>query len=369
MSKKVLHLRSSGGVLGAESVVIELGKHTNEFGYQSFIGALKNRDDPFPEFIKVAQESKIETVIFEGRHSFDITLIRDIKNFILQNNVDILHCHGYKEDFYGIFTPVSIPRVATNHLWKRTTTRLKLYSMIDAIILRYFNLVIGVSDEIVNEMQSYNIRTALKIPNGVDIDKFSIRHKSFDLYDKIGFKPDDFIVGMISSLSPEKGHIYAINAMRNLVGEFPNIRLLIIGDGALKSEIQEQIITAGIQGNVELVGNQKNIPEFLSIIDVFIMPSLKEGLPIALLEAMASGKAVIATRVGENENVIEDGKTGFLIDPDNSKQLEEAILKLVRNKEIIAKLGSNARMVVENQYSSQIMCKKYCEQYENVLKR
>jgi glycosyltransferase involved in cell wall biosynthesis len=367
MIRKVLHLRSSGGVLGAESVLIELGKHTPEFGYQSIIGAIKNRNDPFPEFIKIAKENGIETVVFECKNSLDVSLMGVIKSYIVKNNIDILHCHGYKEDFYGFLTPVKIPKMATNHLWKRTTLRLKIYSIVDAFILHFFRQVVGVSDEIVMEMQRHQIKNAIKIPNGVDLDKFAVRNKVLDLYDRFNVCSENVIVGMISSLTPEKGHEYAIKAMCKLVKEIPEIRLLIVGDGILRSDIQRQIESNSLERFVKLVGIQRNIPELLSIIDIFILPSLKEGLPIALLEAMASGKAVIATRVGENTNVIENEKTGLLIDPGNFLQISEAILTLTKNKGSIGMFGANARVAVEAQYSSQIMCKRYCEIYKDIL--
>lgn len=368
MDKKILHIRSSGGILGAENVIIEIGKHSPEFGYHSIIGAIKNLGDPDPEFLNIARDYDIKTVVFEARRSLDPFLVGKIQRFIKDHSVDLLHCHGYKEDFYGILTPVRISKVATNHLWKRGTPRSKLYALIDMLLLHFFDQVFGVSSEIVEEMRSYMIPNPIMIANGVDVDRFQQSEKSLDLSKGMGIYPNHIVLGMVSSLTPEKGHMLAIQALRDIVREFPEIKLLIIGEGALKSEIESQVEKFGLGDCVTLLGKRLDIPDILSIIDVFLIPSYKEGLPMALLEAMSAGKAVIATRVGENVNVITHKKNGLLIDPGDSNQLKTAMLELIRNRDLVRSLGTSAREEVKANYSSRNMTKKYCEIYTKVMK-
>jgi glycosyltransferase involved in cell wall biosynthesis len=367
VDRRVLHIRSSGGILGAENVIIELSKHSPEFGYKPIIGAIKNICDPDPEFLDIARDYNIKTVIFKTRRSFDPILTRTMQRFINDHSVDLLHCHGYKEDFYGILTQVRIPKVATNHLWKRSTLRSKLYSLIDIFLLQFFNQVVGVSDEIVEEMRHYMIHLPIKIANGVDIDKFQVSMRSMELYSEFGIHPGDIVLGMVSSLTPEKGHMLAIQALRDIVKEFPNVRLLIIGEGALRPAIESQIYKNSLSNQISLLGKRLDIPDLLSIIDVFLLPSYKEGLPMALLEAMAAGKAVIATRVGENGNVITHKHTGLLIDPGDTNQLKMAIIELIHCRDLIQSLGNNARSEIEAKYSSRNMARSYCEIYTMVI--
>lgn len=367
MLRKVLHLRSSGGLLGAENVIIELAKHSSHFGYESIIGAIKNVDDPFPDFIRYAQELKIPCVIFEGRGRIDFRRVKEIRNFIKDNTVDILHCHGYKEDFYGIVSHARIPRIATNHLWKKGPMKEIFYETVDALFLRFFDRVVGVSDEIVSTMRDRGIESPLLIPNGIDVNKFSIRPKSDELLKKYNMKEDAIIIGMVSILSPVKGHRYSIQAMEKVVRTFPNAYLLIIGDGPLKDELTQLVERLHLESNVLFAGRQNNIPEFLSIMDIFLLSSLAEGLPMALLEAMASGKAVIATDVGENGKVINNGINGYLVPPSNVDEIVKKLTLLIKDKSAIIKFGRNARNCVEEKYSSSIMSKNYCDLYDSVI--
>jgi len=367
MSRRVLHLRSSGGVLGAENVIIELGKKSPEFGYQSIIGAICNMGDPSPEFLNLARAQNIETVIFEAGRSFDPFLPGRIRQYINNNSIDLIHCHGYKEDFYGVLSLAKIPKVATNHLWKRTTIYSKIYALIDTLLLRFFDQVVGVSDEIVDEMRHYKIPRLIKIDNGVDVDRFQSTSRSSRLYNELGINADHVALGMVSSLTPEKGHTVAIQALSSVVRKFPSVKLLIVGDGYLKAEIDDQIRKYGLVDHVVILGSRKDIPEILSIIDIFLLPSFKEGLPMAMLEAMAAGKAVIATRVGENVNVISNRYNGLLIDPGEPSQLETAILELIYKKDLVQTLGINARKQIMDKYSSRSMTEKYCEVYTTML--
>jgi len=367
MLSRVLHLRSSGGLLGAENVIIELAKHSSLFGYESIIGAIKNVDDPFPDFITYAQELKIPCVIFEGNGRIDFRRAGEIKNYISNNSIDILHCHGYKEDFYGIVSNVKIPKVATNHLWKRGPIKEIFYETIDALFLRFFDRVVGVSDEIVNIMRNRGVKSPVLIPNGIDIKRFTIKPKSKVLLKKYSLKENAIIIGMVSTLSPEKGHKYSIQAMKNVVDTFPETCLFIVGEGPLKGQLIQLVEKLNLESNVIFVGKQNNIPEILSIIDIFLMSSLAEGLPMALLEAMASGKAVVATDVGENGKVISYGENGYLVSPFSVEEIEKVLTKLISNKSEIQKLGTRARECVVEKYPSELMSKAYCDLYDSVL--
>ncbi len=379
MSLKVLHLRSSGGLLGAESVIIEIAKFSSSFGFNSIIGGIKNDKDPYPEFLTYAQELNIETVLFDGKGRIDFKRAQKIRNYINKNDINILHCHGYKDDFYGIISLARIPKIATNHLWKTSPhiwqirfIRSRIYAMLDALFLRFFDKVIGVSNEIVDKMNRYGIKNTIVIPNGVDTTKFDMKPKSFELLTKFGFDKESIIIGMISSLTEEKGHKYAIEALHYVKSDFPKVKLLIIGDvlpgsEEYKIEIKRQIKALGMDNNVVFAGKQKDIPNILSIIDIFLLPSLQEGLPMALLEAMSSGKAVIATHVGEIANVINHCKSGIIISPSNIIELKNEILNLLNNREYITTLGKAARETVVNRYSSKIMTQRYCQIYSSFI--
>ncbi len=356
-------MRSSGGLLGAENVIIELAKFSSENGFESIVGAINNLNDPYPEFLKLASEYGIKNILFQCRGHIDFKCIQAIKSYIVENNINLLHTHGYKENIFALLTSNSIPRIATNHLWKGNSVKAKLYCLIDKLCIRYFDSIVGVSDEIVQQMKSLKIKNLHKIANGVDIQKFVPLGKNKALMSKYGLRQNDLIYGIVSSLSPEKNHKIVINALKII--DNPYIKLLIVGDGSLREVLMNQVQEAGFNNNVIFTGSQQNIVDYLSVIDVFLLPSLTEGLPMALLEAMACGKAVIASRVGEIPKVVQHENDGLLVRPDNLEEIARAIQLLSRERELIEQYGNAARTTVEKNFSSKKMAQQYCAVYDS----
>ncbi len=366
--RKVLHLRSSGGVLGAENVILELGVLTEQHGYRSTVGAIHRQGDPLPEFIRFAQKKNLDTAIFTARRRFDYRCIQAIRGHIQQNRFDLIHCHGYKEDFYGFLAARHNPRVATNHLWKQTSWRSRAYAFLDSLILRGFAAAIGVSDEIVADMRRRGITAPVKIANGIDCSRYVPRgKKSAEMVKRLNVRPGSFILGMVSSLTPVKGHRYAIQALARVKEKIAGATICVAGKGACADELKRLSDDLGIADRVEFIGAEDDIPAFLSVADIFLLPSLKEGLPMALLEAMASAKPAIASCVGEIPKVIDHGVSGLLVEPANVEQLSAAIMQLRHNPRLRRALGRKARDRVVRDYSSHAMARAYCALYERVL--
>ena len=363
--EKVLHLRSSGGLLGAENVILEIANHSERFGYKSIIGVLHDPRDAASEMLNVAQSNGVETHSFVCKSRIDFKAIKEINNIVCTNNIRVLHCHGYKEDVYGILARAGVPLLATNHLWKTNSLMLRIYKIIDAFLLRYFSMVIGVSDEIVAEMQKKGIKKALKVANGVDTRKYHITTKNIELSNNLGLDQDQVIFGMVSSLTSEKNHSCAITAFADL--EDKKSQLLIVGDGPLLEELKGQAISMNISERVFFAGRRSNIGEILSVVDVFLLPSLMEGLPMALLEAMACGKAVIVSRVGENANVVENNMSGIIVEPSDVAGLANAMQLMLKRDDLRNEFGQQARKTVKKKYSSDVMTYNYCQLYDQIL--
>jgi glycosyltransferase involved in cell wall biosynthesis len=362
---KVLHLRSSAGLLGAEKVIIEIAKHSKNYGYDSVIGIFKDNNKTTPELVSAAENAGLQTVIFPCNGRFDLKCARRINAFITANSIDLLHCHGYKEDFYALASKTHIPKLATNHLWKTTSQILRLYRLLDIFILRAFDQVVGVSDEIINEMKKLGIKKPVKVQNGIDIVNFNVDPKANDLASKLGLNSEEIVFCMVSSLTREKNHAVAINALSNL--KQTGSQLLIVGDGPLLKDLEELAARLNINEKVIFAGRRENIREILSIADIFLLPSLKEGLPMALLEAMACGKAAIVSRVGENANVITDRVNGIIVESCETSSLADAMRTLIEQKHLIKQFGQQARKTVESKFSSQIMTRNYCNLYDQLL--
>jgi glycosyltransferase involved in cell wall biosynthesis len=207
------------------------------------------------------------------------------------------------------------------------------------------------------------------IYNGIDTDRF---HKIYD-NDKLkilyNFPLNSKVVGTVGSLTIEKGHTYFIEAANKVLKLYPDINFLIVGDGRCRNELEEKVNSLGIGKNVIFTGLRSDMPAIYSLMDVFVLPSLVEGMPMVLLEAMASGTPVIATSVGSVPKAVIDNQTGILVSPRDVDGLAKAMQFLIRNEEAARAYGGNGLKMAENEFVSNIMCKKYLDTYNKLLNR
>ena len=207
---KILHLVSSGGMFGAERVILSLAGHQQ--GVTSIVGALENDHNPHLEVIDEAKKMNLATVVFSSKGRFDYRVIFSIKDFLLANNIDIVHTHNYKSDIVGFFAARLAKKkwIATNHVWHGTDTKLKIYEQIDAYLLKFSDQVIGVSQEITTGLlkAGINRNRAQTIHNGIAIEKFAKISSENSLKKTLGIKDGDIVISIIGRLSKEKGHTF-----------------------------------------------------------------------------------------------------------------------------------------------------------------
>lgn len=371
MPKRVLHLRGSGALLGAERVVLELARWSPNFGYEPLIVAPHPSRAAPPEYLTVAAAEGVEasTLACDGR--LDLRFLRRLRRLVRNKGVDIIHTHGYKEDVLAALAGLSVPLVATNHLWKRTTRQLRLYSRLDGLVLRRFDQIVAVSDPILAELRAAGIaeHKLSRIPNGIDTER--VRPPSAaeraTARERLGFDSDELVLGMLGSLTPEKGHAFALEALGALSAEYPRLRLCIVGDGPLRETLAREIERRGLASQARLCGRRSDIPQVLAGFDVFLLPSLKEGLPMALLEAMAAGLPAVASAVGDVGKAVEDGISGRLIPPGRTDAMVQALSELAADSTYRRQLGERARARVTERFSSRGMTSAYCRLYDRQL--
>ncbi len=368
---KILHLISSSSLFGAERVVIELSKSLkNTYDCHPIVGIIKNAYNPHIEVAEEAKANHIDSVIFPCRGQFDLKLISLIRKYIKNNKIDIIHCHGYKSNFYGLLSAKNkLPLVTTNHNWLTHHWRLKIYCFLDGLWIRYFDRIVAVSDDIKKDMLRYRIpeKKIIVIDNGIDIERFSSEISTENIKEEFGINGNIKVIGTIGSLKIEKGHIYLLKGAKEIIKKYKDIKFFIIGDGPLRKQLEDEAKNLGIEKNVIFTGLRNDVPELLSIMDVFVLPSIKEGLPMVLLEAMAAKKPVVATRVGAVPKVIENDENGILIGPKDVSGLEKAIITLINNKEKAHDLAFKGYTKVKKYFSSENMCRRYLNLYQELI--
>jgi glycosyltransferase involved in cell wall biosynthesis len=175
-------------------------------------------------------------------------------------------------------------------------------------------------------------------------------------------------VGTVARLSSVKGHEYLLQAARWVIAKSPHTKFLIVGDGPCRPELEKLARELQIDSHVVFTGIRTDIPEILTSIDLFVLPSaIREGLSLAIAEAMAAGKPTIGTRIGGIPEIIRDGETGFIVPPKNSDAIAEKILYFLYHPEIAQNFGKAGRRWCEREYDSEVMADRFNKLYESVV--
>lgn len=207
------------------------------------------------------------------------------------------------------------------------------------------------------------------IRSGIDLTRFRPRPTCPALRQRLGFAPDDFVIGSVGRLDPVKNYPALIDALATVTTSLPGARLVLAGGGPDEERLRQILTSAGLQEQINLLGHQDNIPELLNIMDVFVLPSLAEGTCNAILEAMAAALPVIATRVAGNPELVLDGRTGWLVPPRDADALADRIHFYASNPEVRRQHGHAGRAHVQAHYSAEQMTSAYADLYCGELAR
>jgi glycosyltransferase involved in cell wall biosynthesis len=290
--------------------------------------------------------------------------------------VDLVHVHGRKAGFSGRLaccvtkTPV-VYSIHGLHFQKHGRLLRALYCRIEQTLNQRTTKVINVScseHRACLDLGLLNPENSLVVCNGIDSKAFD--GMKVDLQQKkaaLGLGPDDLVVGNIAKFDVQKGHDYLVAAMPLVVRQHPTVKFLCIGDGELRPDIERRVVHLGLGRQAVFAGFRDDIPELLQAMDIVVLPSRWEGLPLVLLEAMASGKPIVATRVTGNVDVVVDGITGFLVPLGDVQALAGKIVQLLQHEALRVAFGRQGRERVERHFSLGRMVEQTRAVYTEVL--
>jgi len=367
----ILHLYQNSKIGGVQQQIFSLIKSYNKDLFNPIFCCLGNKE----KIAEKLEKNGIEVITLNrtnyNRLSFKI--IKDLYKIIKEKNIHILRTHRYRSNLYGRIAgwlagvPVIISSVHDNYRSDKKIER-KLMNKILSIIT---DKIVAVSESIKNDIIRYDKINPSKIEvinNGVDTLIFRPQSKDYELLKSLGINNDDIVIGFVGRIVPAKGLEYLLEAFSYLKKEINNIKLLIVGDGAILKDLKNYSIELGISKYSIFTGERQDIQKILSCIDIFVMPSIAEGLPNALLEAMSSGKTVVTTKVGGIPEIIKDRFNGLIIPDKNSEMLAKAIKELITDKDLSEKLGENARHFIIENYSIEAVNKKWETLYLSILR-
>lgn len=240
-----------------------------------------------------------------------------------------------------------------------------------AVANRYVSMIITGSDSVKKALVRIGIiKDKIKvIPNGIEIPRTKISRYESEFCKWYDISEDTIIISTHGRLHYQKGQMYLLKAIKELIGEFPSIKLIIMGEGRYRSYLEQMTLSLGLTGHVIFTGYYPNIGEILSITDVWISPSLREGFSLSVLEAMSYGLPVVATACGGTEELIADGCDGYLIPPRDVKAMVMAVRDILYDRERARVVGEMARKKIEghyylNRYTDEFLSAIGIERYE-----
>ena len=293
----------------------------------------------------------------------------EVFKIVRRLNIDVIHAHTRVTQIIGLFVSAlagTCFTVTCHGFFRKNIGRILLPAWGDRVIA----ISEAVQEHLIKDFGVDRHNVSL-IYNGIDVKKFLKdlpEEAKALLKDEFGIRRDNSVIGTIARFTPDKGHDVLLYSLIGILKENPNVQLVFVGDGKERPAILDLTQRLGLSENVVFVRSQMNTINILSVMDVFMFtPRRKEGLGIALLEALASGKPVVATNVGGIPSAVEDNVNGFLVEPSRPQLLVEPVVKLLRDKGLYRRMSQAGREIVIQKFSSNGMADKVQDVYKEIL--
>jgi glycosyltransferase involved in cell wall biosynthesis len=363
---RILQLISSTGFYGAERMICLLSSALQRAGIEVYLGVFNASNPSCSRFIQEAQRHNLQVLDLACKGRWDLSAVKNLSRCLRSDRIDVLHTHGYKANIYGLpaASLAGCSVVATCHNWTNRTPALRQYAVTDRLFLRRFDRVVAVSHDISFSLRRAGVpgRRIRIIANGVEVAPYQQAHRYMDRSRRI-------VLGCLSRLSKEKGVDVLLWAMPKLLEAYPDLQCVVAGEGPERERLQALAVELGVSHAFHLPGFCEDTPRFLAYCTMVVQPSRIEAMPLAVLEAMASGKAIVASAVGEIPRLLDDGDTGVLVSPENPEMLSNAILALLDNPARRHALERRASEKAAAHFDVSVMAKEYARVYQEAIAR
>jgi len=344
-SATVLHLISRLSVGGVENQLRLVCTHYDRGRLTPLVCSIRGKGKIGQEVERAGAE-----VIALGRedvHGFDPSFVLQICRILKQRGIHILRTHQYEAGFYGRLaalmarTPIVIP--SFHNVYQR---RKRHRERINRLLAHFSDRIVAVSECVKSEILRYDripAEKVLVIHNGIDPAEFQGSVREEEVKSALGLASPSRILGTIGRMKTQKGQAFLLEAFAGLRRRMDDLRLLIVGEGPLRADLQKQAEDLRVAPEVCFAGARRDIYPLLSIMDLFVFPSLWEGMPTTIVEAMAAGRAVVASDIPPVREIIPSPDVGALVPPGDARSLEHALEQILEDKARGQKMGKLAR--------------------------
>lgn len=340
---KVAHVTFDMAIGGTEQVIKQLVLNSDHELFEHIVICIDGKIGAIGEQLI---ESGIAVKSLSRQPKLDFNMVGQLRRLIKDEQVKILHCHQYTPFFYGymagFMTAASIIFTEHGRFYPDVYRYKRL--LVNPLMAVSCKAITAISQATKLALAQYEFMPKSRIEliyNGIkslDVDEQCSKKLAVEL----GLKPDDKVLGTVSRLDPIKNHKLLIESFFEISREDSSVKLLIVGDGPLRNDIESQIERLGLQEKVIMTGYQNNPAPYMAIMDIFLLPSFSEGTSMTLLEVMSLGIPSIVSNVGGNTEVITHGENGLVFESDNLSACVDCISSLIYDDELMKTLSNGA---------------------------
>lgn len=358
MSIRVCHVMSADLWAGAEIQLATLASYLVTRPDIDMAAVLFNEGALARELRRLG----IATVVIDEQKNSAIRIVTRLVSFLKRHKVDLVHTHRYKDNILGT---VAAKTAGVRHIVRTVhgvneamvgwpQRKFESYDLVDRAVLRCAaDRIIAVSHRMSQQLveNGHTPSKVVSIHNGVNLSTVEVVRTRQEVRAEFGIAPDAILIGTTGRLAPVKGHAVLLRAATIIRQRTPDVRFILVGDGPLEHELEGLASAQGLGNACVFTGARTDIPDLLAAMDIFTLPSLSEGVPMALLEAMVLGVPVVAASVGGVPEVVTHGETGLLVRSGDEYALANACIELVKDRRRAASLAATGKSFVQAHFS------------------
>jgi glycosyltransferase involved in cell wall biosynthesis len=369
---RILHVITRLPIGGAERLLIGILQNLDKSIFKSTVCCIQDRGELADEVESLGHPVISLNMMRKG--GYDFRVVSALRRIIIENRIDIIHTHLYHANLYGrlaarkekITTISSVHNTYKKGKWHR--------HLINRWLAKKTFAVTAGSEDVKKdliELDRIPEKKVILLPNGIDLSRVETQLNHCQAKRLLGFTEDDIVIGTVGRAEKQKGHFILLEAFSKLLKrpDGKQLKLLLVGDGRLLSQLKETAKSLGISEKVNFAGNVTKLADIYRAVDIFTMPSLWEGLSLAMLEAMAAELPVVATDVGGARDVLGNDQWGLLVPPNEPDALASAIAKLLDSPALNAAIASAGKQRVHDNYSVATLTNQLSHLYRTALEQ
>jgi glycosyltransferase involved in cell wall biosynthesis len=362
----VLQFICPTGFYGAERWVLALAKHLDPAKIRCDLAVTMEPGQKPLELVNEYQKLALPCHIVNMKSKFDLSAVSKMAELIKEKNIHIVHTHGYKSDIIGVLAArkVGIPCVVTPHGFENAKDfKLRTFIWLGCQAMKYATKVVPLSQQLMRDCERMGVKDqkTLYIQNGVDLSEV----EATTIPERLN--PDEKRIGFVGQMISRKNIFDILDIFERLHAKHPNTRLILLGDGDARAELESHTKTLASKSHIEFLGFRDDRLSLLKSFDLFVMTSTLEGIPRCLMEATAASIPVAAYDIAGIDQLIEHKKTGLLAPLGEKDELQGYWETLLFNEDKATELAANAKEFVYQHYSANRMAAEYSELFEELV--